>query len=136
MEPVHGDKAAVIIAFLAFLGVCVQSLQAWRGRRETKETHREVAVNGGKNNPPTLKDKVGYVVEEQAAIRTLLTSLASDIGKIADGQAEVVEGQRQATQRQDLANERMDAHLAQSAQMDARLISLETEFMGFRQSRQ
>lgn len=39
-----------------------------------EETHRQVSVNGGQNNPPTLLDKVGATHELAVETRDMLTT--------------------------------------------------------------
>lgn len=134
----------IVVAVCSLLTVLIQNAWHYKTQKMLKSTHREVAVNGGKNNPRTLNDKVGIVMTTTMKMLADLTQvsekqddLAAEQAKLAEGQAALAEAQRASSvrqeQRQDQANARMDAHLTQSAQMDQRLIELETLVRSSRQ---
>lgn len=136
MDPSQIDGwPAVIVAFFALCGIIASGYFSVKAQRLSKATHREVSVNGGKNNPPTLKDDVHAAKKEATATRTILISLAADMKQMLESQEELTKAQETAAERQEAANLRMDLHLTQSAQMDARLIALETLVHGFRSGR-
>ena len=106
---------AVLVALVAgtptALAGSVVAFFQYLSHRETKAVKREVSVNGGKNNPPTLKDDI-----HRLAHAVELVSVKVDA--LADAQ--------QSTHAQ------LERHLDHAAKMDERQLDLESAFLRWR----
>lgn len=65
---------------------------------KVNETHKSVTVNGGKNNPPTLRDELGQVRED---VKGLIRGQAANVSELRDLHGEVSDAKHIAEEARD-----------------------------------
>jgi hypothetical protein len=61
--------AVVVAAIIAAVASIINALLGLYDRRKVKETHTAVTQNGGKNNPPTVLDKLHNIENEVRSVK-------------------------------------------------------------------